>query len=133
MIIAAIAATGAIYVLTVFVLAVALLFLNDWIFHRAPSKEAKAAAGKRFEERLLKPDIRSLEEHFGHALPDCLKAFYTDRELLLRENIEIAGTLSNGDKTIWNIAFFQPADLEQGGLRTMSKSFGNDRAVPGSR
>ena len=112
MIIASITTIGIVYFLAVFALAVALLFLNDWIFHRRPNKKEMAAFSKHFEERLLKPDIQALEQHFEHALPQALKTFYSSQEEILRENIEVIGTNSSGEKTVWNIAFFQPADLE---------------------
>src|SRR6185312_13452224 len=104
--------TPVIYVSVLVVLAVGFLFLNDFIFGRCRKRGAADASVKRFEERLLNPDFGGLEKHFGRALPQGLKALYGNREEILKENVQVIGTDAEGNKRTWDIAFFQPADLE---------------------
>ena len=95
MIIATITASGVlvlvVYVLALVGLAVIFLLLNDRIFHRRLNRKEMAAFSKRFEERLLQPDIQTLEQHFGHALPKQLKALYEDRGEILKGDFEVVG------------------------------------------
>jgi len=101
-----------IYAFALSVLILAILLLKDRIFHRHPNKEERTAASKRFEERLLTPKIDELEGHFGHALPQDIKLFYSSREEILIENIEVVGADDKGNEKIWYIAYYQPVDID---------------------
>ena len=99
-----------VYVLGI-VLGIAILFVINF-FARAQAKKKWAAFAKRFEERLLSPKIEELEKHFGHTFPQGIKNLYINRKEILKENFQVIGANKNGDKQIWNIAYYQPADFE---------------------
>ena len=89
----------------------AIVLLNDLIFHRKPPKKERAAAAKRFEERLLNPDFTALEAHFGCPLPPALKELYANKDEIMRGDFEVIIT-QGGKKKTWTVAFYQPADKE---------------------
>jgi len=104
------ALTGAACFLVMLVLAGGLLFLNDRLFRR--SKPKKEAAARVYENRLLNPDIAGLEKHFGHALPAGLKDLFKNQAEVLRENFTVSRIGMDGKGQSWDIAFYEPLDLE---------------------
>jgi hypothetical protein len=89
-----------------------LLGLNHLVFHHGARKKKATAAKGSHEQRLKKPKFDELEKHFGRTFPQDLKALYDNSEEIRRENFQVAARSADGSETVWNIAFYQPADLE---------------------
>ncbi len=101
-----------VYTAAVFVLAIVLLFINDRFIRRASHKKKPTAASKSFEQRLKNPKFDELEKHFGRDFSQDLKALYGNSGEICRENFQIIGKSTSGEETTWDIAFYEPADLE---------------------
>jgi len=86
--------------------------LNDRIIRRS-SKKKKSAVARSYEQRMKEPKIEELEKHFGKPFPSGVKALYNNREELEKADFGAIGKLPNGEEIIWDIAFYEPADLEQ--------------------
>ncbi len=63
-----------------------IVWANDKIFHRLPSKAKRDEYSRRFEERLLNPDFVGVEAALGCALPEEVKKLYANKDEILREN-----------------------------------------------
>ena len=63
---------------------------------------------RRYRERLLNPRWEELEEYLGQSIPERIKQFYTNTEIISRRDI----SASNAKGTTYHIAQFLPADIE---------------------
>jgi hypothetical protein len=82
---------------------------GDWLLLRLkkpklPSEESL----RRYRERLLSPRWKELEEYLGQSIPERIKQFYTNTEIINRQHIRV----SNAKGTTYHIAQFLPADVE---------------------
>lgn len=93
------------------VLVLGILLLNDRFIRRSRKKK-KSAAEMEFEQRVKEPKFDELEKHFGRAFPQCIKALYDNSDEISRQNFQVIAKLANDDETIWNIAYYEPADLQ---------------------
>lgn len=100
-----------VYTVAVLVLMAGLLALNDWI-RRGSRKKKPAAATNLFEQRLKNPKFEELEKHFRRPFPQGIKALYSNPDEIQKENFQVIAESADGKETIWSIAYYQPADLE---------------------
>jgi hypothetical protein len=96
-------------------LAFGFLWLRDKVFHPRPTSAEVEAANKRFEERLLNPDLTALEAHFRCAMPHALRDLYANRDEILRGDFELVSAGARQESQPWFVAFYQPADVEHVG------------------
>lgn len=89
-------------------LPVALLFARDWLTR--PSKKKIETYSRQFIHRLQHPDFAAVAKHFGHPLPECVRALYADKEELMRSNFAIAASVAVPEEERWYVADYQPAD-----------------------
>jgi len=91
------------------VLIVAVYVGGNWLLLRfkkpkVPSPESL----RRYRERLLNPRWAELEEYLGQSIPERIKQFYTNTEIIRRLDIRV----NNAKGTTYHIAQFLPADIE---------------------
>ena len=92
-------------------LPVLILWLNDRISGRSPSKKKLEEYSRLFKERLIDPDFLAAEKHFGCALPVAIRDLYGDKNELLRGDFELENPRKGGDEPdTWYVAFYSPLD-----------------------
>jgi hypothetical protein len=89
-----------------------IVWLNDKLFHRRPSKKELDEYSKRYNQRLLNPDFAALEFHFGCPILIKLKDLYANKEEIQRRDFEVLTKKSDGSEATWSVALYEPADLE---------------------
>jgi hypothetical protein len=92
-----------------------IVWLNDKIFHRSPSKAKREEYSRRFEQRLLNPDFPAVEACVGCKLPDEVKKLYANKDEICQENFEVVLRQKEDSGGIWTVAFYLPADMEEMG------------------
>ena len=91
------------------VLIVAVYVGGNWLLPRLKKPRLPSAESlRKYRERLLNPRWEELEEYLGQSIPDRIKRFYTNTEVIIRRNIRI----SNAKGATYHIAQFLPADKE---------------------
>jgi hypothetical protein len=88
----------------------ALFCLQQRIATRRRAERAARVAD--FERRLRSPDLAAVEEHLGHALPQCLHALYQDQALVLSDDILIEVPNPATRENECYIAWFGPGDIK---------------------
>ena len=63
-------------------------------------------------EWIAQPDWSPIEGELGFAVPSALRQFYSDLNLIQRQNVEIADTVGS----VWNLRHFDPPDGDPIGL-----------------
>ena len=82
---------------------------GNWVlWHLKKPKPPSEEAVRRYAERLLNPQWKELENHFGQAVPDAIKNLYARTELIKRHDFQV---ISENGKS-YEVAEFLPADLE---------------------
>jgi len=89
-----------------------IVWANDKIFHRFPSKAKIEEYSRRFKERLLNPNFAAVEAHFKRPVPEELKKLYADKNEILRGDFEVQTKSRQNTDDCWYIAFYNPADEE---------------------
>jgi hypothetical protein len=87
-----------------------IVWLNDKVFRRLPSKAQRAEFSRRFTDRLLHPDFDTVEAHFDCSMPEAVKCLYKNKEEVVRENFEVQSQAASDPN--WYVAFYNPADAE---------------------
>lgn len=101
--------TAVIVIIAIFLgLPIALLIARDWLTR--PSKQKMEEYSRQFIHRLQNPDFPALEKHWGHPLPHCVQALYSDKEELMRSNFVIAASAESPEDERWYVSDYQPAD-----------------------
>jgi hypothetical protein len=104
---------GAIIVIVV-VPAVLVLWLRDKILGRVrgESPEQRDLRLKAWPQRMLHPEIESVEGSCGGKIPARLIALYSDHELLLRHDFEICPPGEGPKNGPWWLSSFVPLTVE---------------------
>jgi hypothetical protein len=89
-----------------------VFLLLAWKWLTRPSKRKLEEYSREFMHRLQNPDFAAVEKHFGHPLPDCLRALYHNTQELMRDNFEVAASADAPAEKRWFIAFYEPADAQ---------------------
>lgn len=91
--------------LAVVALAIAICWLWDRVTRGPWSQE-------EYDRRLLNPDFAALERHFECTMPQAIREFYADSELILKSDFLIRSR-NAPEVEEFDIACFVPADAEQ--------------------
>jgi SMI1 / KNR4 family (SUKH-1) len=89
-----------------------IVWLNDKIFHRIPSKAKWDEYSRQFEERLLNPDFAGVEAILGCTLPEEVRRLYSDKNEILRGDFEVIIKPANDSNGVCTVAYYTPADKE---------------------
>ena len=99
-------------VLSVFgfiVLILAVYVGGNWLLgHLRKPKPRSEESARRYKSRLLNPRWDELEAHFNQAIPEQIKRFYAQTEIINRRDLRV----SNASGASYHIAQFLPADTE---------------------
>jgi hypothetical protein len=91
------------------VLILAVYVGGNWLLgHLGKPKPYSEEAARRYKERLLNPCWKELEEYFNQAIPERIKHFYTQTEIINRRDLRV----TNANGASYHIAQFLPADME---------------------
>lgn len=89
-----------------------VLWAGNTLLKRKPKPQQTKMHLHQFKERMLNPDFKSFEDHFGHAVPPALYDLYRNKEMLLRNNFHVAPTTETPDCLSHHIAFYEPCDKD---------------------
>jgi SMI1/KNR4 family protein SUKH-1 len=82
---------------------------GNWLLPRLKkTKLLSAESPQRYRERLLSPRWDELEKYLGRSIPERIKQFYTNTEVIKRHDIRV----SNAKGRTYHVAQFLPADIE---------------------
>ena len=102
---------GVVVVLGILIgLPLAILLIRDRLTR--PSRKQMAEASREFLGRLAKPDLKSLEQHFGCSLPQSLIALYGNQTELMRHDFAVAPNAQIPEDERYYISDYQPADAK---------------------
>ena len=97
------------------IVAVSFLSIIDRIRYKLPSPKELAKIQQELKERLLNPEFKEIETHFGHSFPSDLKALYKDKTEILRMDFSVAQNEGMKGKDRFYVCSFDPADMQNVG------------------
>lgn len=106
--------------------AVLILWLRDKIRRgvRRESPEQRDLRLESWRQRLLHPEIESVEESCGGKIPARLIAMYSDHELTFKRDFEVSPPGKNPKRDSWWIGDFVPLTVEDQNRTTDLTEFG---------
>lgn len=107
-------------VITILVLGLGYPIFILWLIgrhlHPKLSEEELKENARKFEQRLLNPNIELVESHFGKALPAAIVELYANRDEILRDNFVVLSSEEAGEELACFIGFYEPCDAGSVGL-----------------